>query len=193
MLRKLLLIKQKTTTKQKNRKKAQNNLKILYSRYLKNWTGIVVGKSVKGTLKSKQSQPSPPTLATESYGYALTGRVECLSANHPPVAPLRLQAYRDTAHSLGYPLAVVSLHGPMAARQQGGDMVRTLDIAGLRVVKTKSSETGSLLRHRDIPHTAHTLLPTPQKIKKVLYCSKQLYIKTKDVLEEGGVPLLLQW
>ena len=65
--------------------------------------------SVKCTLKSKQSQPSPPTLATESYGYALTGRVECLSANHPPVAPLRLQAYRDTARSLGYPLAVVSL------------------------------------------------------------------------------------
>ena len=26
-----------------------------------------------------------------------------------PVAPLRLQAYRDTARSLGYPLAVVSL------------------------------------------------------------------------------------
>ena len=56
--------------------------------------------------------------ATESYGYALTGRLECLSANHPPVAPLRLQAYRDTVyrlivtrltHSLG-PLAVVSLH-----------------------------------------------------------------------------------
>ena len=69
----------------------------------------MVGKSVKGTLKSKQSQPSPPTLATESYGYALIGRVECLSANHPPVAPLRLQAYRDTARSLGYPLAVVSL------------------------------------------------------------------------------------
>ena len=35
--------------------------------------------------------------------------MECLSANHPPVAPLRLQAYRDTARSLGYPLAVVSL------------------------------------------------------------------------------------
>ena len=49
------------------------------------------------------------TLATKSYGYVLTGRVECLSANHPPVAPLRLQAYRDTARSLGYPLAVVSL------------------------------------------------------------------------------------
>ena len=65
--------------------------------------------SVKCTLKSKQSQPSPPTLATESYSCALTGRVECLSANHPPVAPLRLQAYRDTARSLGYPLAVVSL------------------------------------------------------------------------------------
>ena len=48
-------------------------------------------------------------LPTESYGYALTGRVEYLSANHPPVAPLRLQAYRDTARSLGYPLAVVSL------------------------------------------------------------------------------------
>ena len=57
--------------------------------------------SVKCTLKSKQSQPSPLTLATESYGYALTGRVERLSANHPPVAPLRLQAYRDTAGSLG--------------------------------------------------------------------------------------------
>ena len=56
--------------------------------------------SVKCTLKSKQSQPSPLTLATESYGYALTGRVERLSANHPPVAPLRLQAYRDTAGSL---------------------------------------------------------------------------------------------
>ena len=69
----------------------------------------MVGKSVKGTLKSKQSQPSPPTLAIESYGYALTGRVECLSANHPPVASLRLQAYRDMARSLGYPLAVVSL------------------------------------------------------------------------------------
>ena len=71
----------------------------------------MVGKSVKGTLKSKQSQPPhpPPTLATESYGYALTGRVERLSANHPPVAPLRLQAYRDTARSLGYPLDVVSL------------------------------------------------------------------------------------
>ena len=65
--------------------------------------------SVQCTLKSKQSQPSAPTLATESYGYALTGRVECLSANHPPVAPLRLQAYRDTARSLGYPLAVVSV------------------------------------------------------------------------------------
>ena len=63
------------------------------------------------TLKLKQSQPSPPTLATESYGYALTGRVERLSANHPPVAPLRLQAYRDRARSLGYPLAVVSLTG----------------------------------------------------------------------------------
>ena len=50
------------------------------------------------------------TLATKSYGYALTGRVESLSANHPPVAPHRLQAYRDTARSLGYPLAVVSLH-----------------------------------------------------------------------------------
>ena len=35
--------------------------------------------------------------------------MERLSANHPPVAPLRLQAYRDTAGSLGYPLAVVSL------------------------------------------------------------------------------------
>ena len=46
---------------------------------------------------------------TESYGYALTGRAECLSANHPPVAPLRLLAYCDTARSLGYPLAVVSL------------------------------------------------------------------------------------
>ena len=65
--------------------------------------------SVKCTLKSKQSQPSPPTLATESYSYALTGRVECLSANHPPVAPLPLQAYRDTARSLGYPLTVESL------------------------------------------------------------------------------------
>ena len=30
-------------------------------------------------------------------------------ANHPPVAPLRLQAYRDTARSLGCPLAVLSL------------------------------------------------------------------------------------
>ena len=65
--------------------------------------------SVKCTSKSKQSQPSPLTLATESYGYALTGRVERLSANHPPVAPLRLQAYRDKARSLGYPLAVVTL------------------------------------------------------------------------------------
>ena len=65
--------------------------------------------SVKCTLKSKQSQPSPLIVATESYGYALTGRVECLSANHPPVAPLRLQAYRDTARSLGCPLAVVSV------------------------------------------------------------------------------------
>ena len=35
--------------------------------------------------------------------------MECLSANHPPVAPLRLQAYRDTARSLCYPLAVVSV------------------------------------------------------------------------------------
>ena len=31
--------------------------------------------------------------------------------NHPPVAPLRLRAYRDTARSLGYPLAVVCLRG----------------------------------------------------------------------------------
>ena len=38
--------------------------------------------------------------------------MECLSANHPPVAPLCLQAYRDTARSLGYPLAVVSLREP---------------------------------------------------------------------------------
>ena len=30
-------------------------------------------------------------------------------ASHPPVAPLRLQAYRDTARSLGCPLAVLSL------------------------------------------------------------------------------------
>ena len=30
-------------------------------------------------------------------------------ASHPPVAPLRLQAYRDTARSLGYPLAVLFL------------------------------------------------------------------------------------
>ena len=79
--------------------------------------------SVKWTLKSKQSQPSPPTIATESYGYALTGRVERLSANHPPVAPLRLQACRDTARSLGYPLAVVSLlssdqHRPLIALKQ---------------------------------------------------------------------------
>ena len=28
-----------------------------------------------------------------------------LSSNHPPVAPLRLQAYRDTARSLGYPIS----------------------------------------------------------------------------------------
>ena len=42
--------------------------------------------SVECTLKSKQSQPSPPTLATENYGYALTGRLEPLSASHPPVA-----------------------------------------------------------------------------------------------------------
>ena len=48
-------------------------------------------------------------LATESYSYALTGRVDCLSANHLPVEPLHLQAYHDTACSLGYPLAVVSL------------------------------------------------------------------------------------
>ena len=40
-----------------------------------------------------------------NISYRKTGR----SANHPPVAPLRLQAYRDTAGSLGYPLAVVSL------------------------------------------------------------------------------------
>ena len=72
--------------------------------------------SVKCTLKSKQSQHSPPTLATESYGYALNGRVDCLSANHPPIAPLRLQAYRDTARSLGYPLAVVSLLEPGKTR-----------------------------------------------------------------------------
>ena len=56
--------------------------------------------------------PALPTdIATENYGYALTERVERLSANHPPVAPLRLQAYRDMARSLGYPLAVVSLAG----------------------------------------------------------------------------------
>ena len=92
MLRKLLLNKQKQN-KNKTNKKAQNNLKI-YSRYLQNWTGIVIGNdlSVKCTLKSKQSQPSPPILSTESYGYALTGRVERLSANHAR-----------------YPLAVVSL------------------------------------------------------------------------------------
>ena len=48
-------------------------------------------------------------LASESYGYALTGRVEHLFANHLPIAPLCLQAYGDMAHSLGYPLAVVSL------------------------------------------------------------------------------------
>ena len=63
--------------------------------------------SVECTLKSKQSQPSPPTLATKSYSYVLTGREECLSANHLPVAPLHLQAYGNTARSLGYPLAVV--------------------------------------------------------------------------------------
>ena len=69
--------------------------------------------SVKCTLKSKQSQLFPLTLATESYGYALTGKVECLSANHLPVAPLLLQAYHDTARSLGYPLAryLCSDHG----------------------------------------------------------------------------------
>ena len=72
----------------------------------------MVGKSVKGALKSKKSQPSPPTLATESYGYALTGTVECLSANHPPVAPLRLQAYRGTARSLGYSSICCSISAP---------------------------------------------------------------------------------
>ena len=66
---------------------------------------------MKCTLKSKQSQPSPPTLSTESYAYALTVRVERLSANHPPIAPLHLQAYCDTARSLGYSHAVVSLGG----------------------------------------------------------------------------------
>ena len=43
MLRKLLLNKQ-NQNKTKTNKKAQNNVKILYSRYLQNWTGIVVGK-----------------------------------------------------------------------------------------------------------------------------------------------------
>ena len=40
--------------------------------------------------------------------------MERLSAIHPPVAPLLLQAYRDTARSLGYTLAVVSL--PLSMR-----------------------------------------------------------------------------
>ena len=99
--------------------------------------------SVKCTLKSKQSQPSPPTLATESYGYALTGRVECLSANHPPVAPLRLQAYRDTARSLGYPLAVVSLIRGSLACCTGPLMNRT---GRLAIVCFRSRHTAATAR-----------------------------------------------
>ena len=46
--------------------------------------------------------------------------MERLSANHPPVAPLRLLAYRDTARSLGYPLAVVSLIVQELCESRGG-------------------------------------------------------------------------
>ena len=48
--------------------------------------------------------------------------------------------------------------------QQGSDMVQTLEVAALTVVKTKSSET-------DIGtyHAAHPLPPTPQQKKSQIF------------------------
>ena len=67
-------------------------------------------------VRDKVTKQCPQTTASEEKGEPKRYRTEVLPltsltarpnrlSNHPPVAPLRLQTYRDTARSLGYPLA----------------------------------------------------------------------------------------
>ena len=87
MLRKLLFQNQKT-------KNTQNNL-IIQQRPSK-WSGHCgrYDLSVECTLKSKQSQPSPPTLATARKLQLCADRPEERSACPPTTRPLRHSVYR---------------------------------------------------------------------------------------------------
>ena len=70
-----------------------------------------------------------------------------------PVAPLRLQAYRDTARSLGYPLAVVSLVKLTLRALLSGTFLQRKDVNQCLGVWVKLGQTASM------PDSSATLSP----------------------------------
>ena len=88
------------------------------------------------------------------------------AANHPPLVPLRLLAYRDTARSLGYPLAVVSLpQVPWVIRMRvhpRGTRFKSAIVAFFHCERSSRKFIGELLPGKNFP------TPHPSTITQLL-------------------------